>query len=224
MNDNYFDQHNDSLEQRIAIGLAKLGTALRHQAWRQGSPKGLTPTQGQILTFLSSRPGATLAEVSEALAVRPATASGAVATLETKSLVKKTRRPGDARVLSLSLTAEGLQVAAETIQWPTFLIEAIGDLSDNERQTFLRALVLMIRNLQRRGEIPVSRMCLSCHYFRPDVHSDSPRPHHCAFVDAPFGDADLRLECRDHEPAEEADANAAWASFSAPSTASTLQR
>ncbi|MER3418788.1 MAG: MarR family transcriptional regulator, partial [Chloroflexota bacterium] len=27
------------------------------------------------------------------------------------------------------------------------------------------------------------------------------RPHHCAFVDAPFGDRSIRLDCPDHAPA-----------------------
>jgi hypothetical protein len=47
-------------------------------------------------------------------------------------------------------------------------------------------------------------MCVTCRYFRPHVHSDPERPHHCAFVDAPFGDRALRLDCRDHEAKEEA--------------------
>ena len=47
----------------------------------------------------------------------------------------------------------------------------------------------------------MSRMCLDCRFFRPDVHDDPARPHHCAFVDAPFGDAQLRIDCADHQPA-----------------------
>lgn len=200
-----FDRHNDPLSQRIAQGLSKLGTALRHQAWRKASPQGLTPTQGQILTLLHSRPGATLAQVAEALAVRPATASDAVKSLEKKGLVSKARQPGDARVLSLRLTADGERTAAEAIQWPEFLVEAVDQLDGDERRVLLRAIVRMIASLQQRGEIPVSRMCVSCHHFRPRVHPDPRRPHHCAYVDAPFGDADLRVDCPEHEPTAEAD-------------------
>ena len=202
--DEYFDQHNDPLGQRIAQGLSKLGTALRHQAWRKASPQGLTPTQGQILTLLRTRPGATLAQVAEALAVRPATASDAVKSLEQKGLVSKARQPGDARLLSLQLTAEGEQTAAEAVQWPEFLVEAIDQLDGDERQVLLRAILRMISSLQKRGEIPISGMCVTCHHFRPRVHDDPLRPHHCGYVDAPFGDGDLRVDCREHEPASEA--------------------
>jgi hypothetical protein len=41
-------------------------------------------------------------------------------------------------------------------------------------------------------------MCATCVFFRPDVHDDPERPHHCAFVDAPFGDRQLRLDCDDY--------------------------
>ncbi|MEM7352153.1 MAG: MarR family winged helix-turn-helix transcriptional regulator [Acidobacteriota bacterium] len=201
-----FDQQNDPLAQRIAQGLSKLGTALRHQAWRKASPAGLTPTQGQILTLLSSRPGLTLAQVAEALAVRPATASDAVKALASKGLLSKSRQAGDARQLSLHLTRDGQETAAEAVQWPEFLVEAVDELDGDERRVLLRTIVRMISALQQRGQIPTSRMCVTCHHFKPRVHQDPRRPHHCGYVDAPFGDADLRIECAEHEPATAADA------------------
>src|SRR3546814_1012694 len=70
-------------------------------------------------------------------------------------------------------------------------------LDDGERAAFLKGLTKMIGALQTRGTIPVQRMCVSCAHFRPNVHSDAATPHHCAFVDAAFGDASLRLDCDD---------------------------
>jgi hypothetical protein len=71
-------------------------------------------------------------------------------------------------------------------------------LDSEEQAALLRILVKMIRVLQDQGAIPVARMCASCRFFRPHAHPDPDRPHHCAFVDAPFGDRELRLECPDH--------------------------
>lgn len=189
----------DPLNRRIAVGLAKLGTALRHHAWRGASPLGLTPTQGQILSYLSMFPGATLLQVSNALGVRPATASEAVGTLAMKDLLRKERSGSDGRALSLTLTAEGGGAAERAGEWPDFLARAVDELQGDEQQIFFRAVLGMIRALQERGEIPVARMCLTCRYFRPRIHDDARRPHHCALVDAPFGDPDLRIECPDHE-------------------------
>ena len=205
----YFEEHKEPLSQRIAVGLAKLSLALRHRAWRQ-APRSLTPTQGQVLTALARRPGLTLGQVAEALAVRAPTASDAVATLERKGLVEKTRRPDDARVLALTLTSEGRRIAEQADRWPDFLAAAIDDLADDEQRVLLRTLLTLIRTLQQRGEISPAAMCISCRYFRPCVHDDPRRAHHCALVDAAFGDADLRLDCPEHEPAAGEALAAAW--------------
>jgi len=206
-----FEEHNEPIEQRIAFGLARLSTALRHHSWQEAAPQGLTPTQGEVLAFLRTHPGSALGEVSEMLGVRPATASDAVRTLVEKGLVTKSRRPDDRRVLELHLTAEGRRIAEATARWPDLLAATVGELGEEERRVLLRAILIMIRNLQQRGQIPVARMCVTCRYFRPHQHPDDPaRPHHCAFVDAPFGDRDLRLDCPDHLPAETAAAENRW--------------
>lgn len=86
-------------------------------------------------------------------------------------------------------------------EWPDLLLGAVGVLDEAEAAVFLKALLKVIRQLQERGRISPARMCVTCRYFRPDVHDDPERPHHCAFVDAPFGDRNLRVDCGDHEPA-----------------------
>jgi hypothetical protein len=70
----------------------------------------------------------------------------------------------------------------------------------------------MIRALQEQGQIPVSRMCVTCVHFRPRLH-DGPLPHHCAFVDAPMADRHLRVDCKEHEEAPGTQREEAWARF-----------
>ena len=71
----------------------------------------------------------------------------------------------------------------------------------------------MIRTLQTRGRIPVARMCVSCRFFQPFRHDHPTTPHHCAFVDAPFGDGELRLGCPDHAAAPAEQAERTWRVF-----------
>ncbi|MEM8933254.1 MAG: MarR family winged helix-turn-helix transcriptional regulator [Acidobacteriota bacterium] len=200
----------DSIEIRIATGLERLAQALRSHAWNDALPRGLTPTQGRILAFLADRPGTRLAELAEEIGVRPATASDAVRVLETKGLVAKSRHPEDRRALQLGLTPAGREVSTATSRWPELLADATVDLTDDEKVVLLGAVVRMIRQLQERGQIPIARMCPSCVFFRPRAHADPARPHHCAFVDAPLGDVDLRVDCPDHEVAAAPDAAAIW--------------
>jgi DNA-binding MarR family transcriptional regulator len=211
-----FEQINDPVGQRVTVGLAKISMALRQQAWQQGHARDLTPTQGEALSQLQRTPGLTLGEVAERLGVRPSTASEAVTALEAKGWVERHRDPADRRRLHLRLTPEGRNLAQDVDRWPQFLADVVEELDEEEKGQLMRLLQRMIRTLQRRGEIPVARMCAGCRYFRPRVHDDRRRPHHCAYVDLPFGDQDLRVDCAEHEPATGAEAEARWRRFSQP--------
>src|SRR5262245_55983994 len=95
------------IQERIAHGLGKIGLALKHQAWQAAGGRGLSPTQGQILTILTgsgpSRPSA----IAARLALSLATVSESVRALVDKGLVRKVPDPDDARATRLELTAAG---------------------------------------------------------------------------------------------------------------------
>src|SRR4029450_305171 len=201
---------DEPLDKRLTTGLAKVGIALKQQAWAEAGGRGLTPTQGQALALLRANPaGLRLGELAGQLGVTAATTSDSVGALARKGLVTKEALAGDGRAVVVRLTAAGAREAAAAAAWPDFLLEAVDELSGDEQAAFLRGLVTMIRTLQTRGRIPVARMCVSCQFFRPFEHDDPAAPHHCAFVDAPFGDGELRLDCPDHRAAPAAHAHPA---------------
>ncbi len=199
--------------QHIATGLAKIGLALKSQAWQQGWAEDLTPTQGQILADLAAHPARTLGAVAEALGIRPSTASEAVAVLEAKGLLTKERDLGDGRRLALVLTEAGRAAAERVARWPDFLTAVVDELEPAEQGVLLRLLQRLIRTLQERGEIPVISMCVTCRYFRPYVHDNPAAPHHCGYVNAPIGDRDLRLDCAEHRSASPEEASRSWQRF-----------
>ena len=208
------------LDKRVTVGLAKIGIALKQQAWAEAGGRGLTPTQGQVLALLRANPdGLRLGALAEQLGVTAATTSDSVTALQRKGLVTKEPMAGDGRGVIVLLTPTGTREAAAAAAWPDFLLEAVGELSTVEQATFLRALVSMIRTLQEKGRIPVARMCVSCRFFRPYQHDNPARPHHCAFVDAPFGDGELRLDCPDFRTAPDEQAAQTWLAFRAPTKA-----
>ncbi len=208
------------LDRRVTIGLAKIGIALKQQAWAEAGGRGLTPTQGQALALLRANPdGLRVRALAEQLGVTAATTSDSVTALQRKGLVTKEPTAGDGRGVVVLLTPTGVREAAAAAAWPDFLLEAVGELSTTEQATFLRALVAMIRTLQEKGRIPVARMCVSCRFFRPFQHNNPAQPHHCAFVDAPFGDGELRLDCPDFRTAPTDQAAHAWQAFRTPTAA-----
>jgi DNA-binding MarR family transcriptional regulator len=201
----FFDQHSDPVASRVAIGLNKLGLAIKSQAWLGAGQRGITPTQGQILVLLRSRGRLLLrlTEVAELLAISPPTASDSVRALVRKGLVKKTRAAHDARAVALELTPEGCDEAQRAASWPDFLLRAIHTLTEPEQEAFLVALIKMIGALIEDGQIPMQRMCVVCRHFQANREPNRDPPHHCTLVDAPLGRRHLRLDCPDHEVASE---------------------
>ncbi|HXF96818.1 MAG TPA: helix-turn-helix domain-containing protein [Gemmatimonadales bacterium] len=211
----------DAPAPKLRQGLAKLSLALRHEQWTAGTAQGMTPTQTQILTTLAAheaplRPGTLARE----LAVTAPTITDAVRALERKNLVRRTPDPHDRRAARLALTARGRRTARRQAQWPDLLLQTLDTLAPEEQGVLLRALIKIIARLQEERRISTARMCATCTFFRPYAHPDARRPHHCAYVDAPFGDRELRLDCPDHAPADPAARRALWSRF----TRATLER
>ncbi len=191
------------LSQRIVSGLNRIGIVLKTNAWKGAGEENLTPTQGQILSFLSLRSGgeSMLSQLAESLGITLATASRAVKTLVEKGLVKKQTSLEDARSVGISLTTKGKGKSRKVVEWPDFFLGAVDTLSNDEPTVFLRSLVKMIGSLQDKGYIQASKTCVTCHFFQPDVNPGKKRPHYCAFADIPLGDDVYQIECPDHEPA-----------------------
>ncbi len=193
------DEHTEPLTARIAAGLQKIGLAMKHQAWLQANEEGLSPTQGQILATLVGQGALTGKELSERLGVTLPTISDAVRALVDKKLVTRSPDPRHPRASLLTPTSKGRASGARARSWPEFMADAIADLSPAEQSAFFAGVVKMIRALQEQGLVPLSGMCVTCTHFRPNVRAGA-KPHHCALVDAPLRDDDLRLDCPEHVP------------------------
>jgi DNA-binding MarR family transcriptional regulator len=196
----YFDQHSEPIEDRIATGLHKLGLAMKQQAWLSAAEDGLSPTQGQILAALAREGPLTGTELASRLGLTLPTISDSARVLVDKRLVAKHPDPRHPRASLLVLTAAGKARARKARSWPEFLAEAAATLTGPERHGLLAALVKLIGALQEAGQIPTSRMCITCVHFQPNAHA-GPRPHHCGFVDAPMAADQLRIDCAEHAEA-----------------------
>lgn len=188
------DDHN-----QVAAGLAQVAAFLRMAGWREAEPLGLTPTQGACLQLLTRRGPNRVTVLAKLLGVTQATASDVVAALERKGLVARQPDPDDRRASHLHATAQGAAIAWQLVKPPAELAAATAGLTAEENAGLRRGLAKIILGLQKAGAIEPQRLCVTCAFFRPYAHSDAAQPHHCAFVDAPFGDADLRFDCRDHD-------------------------
>jgi DNA-binding MarR family transcriptional regulator len=212
---NLLEKTTDPLPHRLASALSKVSVSLKRRLWRDAASRRISPLQAQILAFLRQRPthGATVTDITRMLGVTMPTASDVIAVLVKRGLLRKIRTENDGRVFNVMLTARGRRRAEQVMGWPDFLLWAAELLPVEEQESLLRTLVKLIKSIQDRGEIPVARMCITCTHFRPHIHADSQRPHHCALVDAPFGDRLIRIDCNEHEAADPEQQERQWQAF-----------
>ncbi|CAO3408758.1 MarR family winged helix-turn-helix transcriptional regulator [Azospirillum largimobile] len=202
------------IEHRIREGLSRLDSVLRSEDWVRARAAGLNPTQHAILEYLMGRAeGAAVRDIAFQLGVSQPTATESIAALERKSLVVKHASTVDKRAVDVCLTEAGSAAVMTGDPAPGALEQAAGTLSDSDKEHLLMTLVTMIKRLQDAGAIPIQRMCVSCRHFRPYAHAGAAKPHHCAFVNAAFGQRDLRIECRDHSMADPSLQAATWGAF-----------
>lgn len=203
-----------SVPHRIGEALARLAQVMRTDEWSRSRSIGLNPAQLAILEYLESRPGGQgVREIALRLGVSQPSVTDSVSALERKGFVSKLATPEDRRVVNVAITPEG-RTLLEAAGNGGAVQAAAAALPAEEAGALLVSLVKIIRRMQETGTIPIQRMCVSCRYFQPYAHADADNPHHCQFVDAAFGDRDIRVDCRDHQTADPAFRAATWDVFS----------
>lgn len=189
---------------QAAIGLEQLASLVRAQAWRGEGVPALPPTQAAVLRMLSGQQkGLRARDISGRLGVSAASLSDTLKTLEAHGWIKRHADPDDGRAAIVRLARGGKRLA-EKLHSP---LRGIGSLLEGLGEADLGALLrvtqLLVREAQRQGLATGMRTCLGCRYFRPYATDRPDQPHFCAFIEQPFGDAELRADCAEQEPAEE---------------------
>ncbi|WP_421407545.1 MarR family winged helix-turn-helix transcriptional regulator [Agrobacterium tumefaciens] len=206
-----------SINYRIREGLARIATIVRVDEWNRAKTMGLNPTQLAILTALDGRAGGLgVKDVAAHLGISQPTATDSLNALEKKSLVERRASAEDRRAIRVHLTTDGTGML-QSHQPNTLAERALASLESGQHEELLLLLVTMIRELQEQNAIPQQRMCVSCQYFSPFEHSGSAQPHHCKFVDAAFGQSELRIDCRDQSPSNAQKRASDWKLFQAES-------
>lgn len=194
-----FEKTTGTLEERLQGALAKLALAARHDYRKKASGAELSAVQAQILSLLSRDGAMEIGDLAKQLALTPATVSDSVAALERRRLVRREPSPEDRRQVRVIPAPAGKRLGRSLASWPEIFQQGLSGLSRSEKEVFFRVLVRMILSLLAEGTIQQAKMCVTCAYFRPDVHKSAEKPHHCALVNVPLGPVALRLDCPDHE-------------------------
>ena len=214
-----FDRLSPPLPQALASALRRLAQLAQTSSWDLWGSQGLTPTQRKLLEWLASRKGITdLSTATSELGLTPATATDGFDALESRELVERRRSHVDGHTTGYRLTNTGRRCLNALSKLPDPLRSAFGCLAAEELETVYRSAMKMIRTLQDDGLMPVSRMCVRCQYFDPYRFPDSPTPHYCHLVSAPFGDRHLRIDCPEQKLASPDAQEALWVRFTSRRT------
>jgi hypothetical protein len=196
----------EHLSHRLTTGLVRVAVAAQRSGERDGDPgAGLERTiaQQQALLLLARRQRQeySLSQLAADLGMPLAATQTAVATLCREGLASMgpspSYSPHDMRV---ALTERGWTQAPEFLNWADSLLTEMEELDEVDQRRLLRLVTDQIVGMQKRGQIPVTKMCVTCRFFDGYAHAGSPEPHHCWLVDAPFGRRQLRLRCPEQSP------------------------
>ncbi|MEZ5078907.1 MAG: helix-turn-helix domain-containing protein [Solirubrobacterales bacterium] len=191
-------EETTDLDERLAAALERVGEALRVQLWDAAKRHGLTPTQLQVLLRLNADPPELrrVGALAARLDVTHPTASDALAALRRKGLVERVH---EGHRSPLRLTERGRAMADGLEGWQLRTCDGLARLPAEDKEATLRLLFELIAGFQREGTITIARMCATCRHFRPRQHPGERRAHHCALLDLPLAEAELRLDCPEHE-------------------------
>ncbi|WP_238014035.1 MarR family winged helix-turn-helix transcriptional regulator [Dactylosporangium sp. AC04546] len=191
-------QKLEAQAQKLVAGLVRL--AVMAPADGPEPQHGLPPAQRQVMLLLGRRDREfRLSDLAAELGSTVAATMAIVSPLIAEGLVEMRPAPSyAARDMRIAATERGLSTTPAPANWADSLLGHVEDLDDKTQARLLRLVTAKIGLLQQQGSIPVTKMCLSCRFFDGYRHPGTDNPHHCWFVDAPFGYRELRLHCPDH--------------------------
>jgi hypothetical protein len=148
--------------------------------------------------------------------VSPASLSDSLKALEGKQWIRRTPDPDDARAARVRLTSSGSRMATQLQRPDQGMGSLVESLGETDLGALLRVTQLLVNEAQEQGLATGLRTCLGCEFFRPFASGEPGAPHVCAFLGTPFGDAELRVDCAEQQPADDAQRLGSVARFRQP--------
>ena len=187
------------LDERLSAAAERVGHAGRVLLRAAAARAGLSIIQAQLLMQIAAAPEElNITALTSRFDVRQPTISDALTALQRKGLLVKTRQ---GRRMQLAATESGLAAVAKLDDWNAPLRAAFAARPQTAKGEALEVLLQVIADLQAGGVITVARCCTRCRFFRPNTYAHQGQPHHCALLDLPLRQVDLRLDCPEHQPA-----------------------
>ena len=161
---------------------------------------GLNPAQWEALRFLAraNRYSRSPSALAEFLGTTKGTASQTLNALESKGLVKRTRRASDRRSVDLEVTPLGIGMIEKDPMG--LVLEVASRLSGDECEAMNAALGRLVSGLQRAIGLSEFGQCLECVHFREEHgEPEAQSVCRCALNEDELPFHDLHLMCAKFE-------------------------
>ena len=184
------------INNKITQAFERISKTFRVLLWEESKKYKVSPIQIQILIFCLTHKEYMLKVTSLAkeFDLTKATISDSIRVLLKKELLIKVPDTNDSRSYTLRLTKKGKDIAVKTSSFTETLAASIGELDDGDKGFFLKNLLNIINQLNKKSVISVQRMCLTCSQYSKDNGA-----HYCGLLKKGLTNDELEIDCFDHK-------------------------
>ena len=149
----------------------------------------------------------TVTGLSREFNISKATASDAIRSLEDKGIITRVRDKLDRRIMILSLSTEGREIADCVSEFGNVIKTPLSEIRIREKEIFFSVLIKLLGEFHVQEIISPLRMCILCKNLRVEISNG--KQLYCQNRGEHFGSGDMRVDCRYYEYGPEHDMNMA---------------
>ena len=186
-------------DEKIVSLLDKVFQIIRHIQWESNVKTGISPLMAQIMNFIKESPEdkRTPAKVAEELGVKRSTITDSLKVLIKKVYVKEMVNEEDKRYKILYLTEKGKKFLKDiNLNYKKILENSVKSMKEKDKKIFFSLLIKFIADLNKRGILPIAKICLNCENFEGNKFKGTKKPHYCKILKKRMSDFDLNVNCR----------------------------
>lgn len=185
-----------SITSKIVVGLERIAEVFKTLLWEHAKTIGLSPIQIQILIFIEyhKQELCKVSHLAKEFNVTKPTISDAVKVLGTKGLIIKDLSTNDNRSYSISLSANGKKIVAETENFANPIKKELDKTDTEQLEVLFESLNKLIYGLNRTGILSVQRTCYACKFYENKKEN-----HFCNLLKKELQNREIRLDCPEFE-------------------------
>ncbi|MBL4606180.1 MAG: winged helix-turn-helix transcriptional regulator [Flavobacteriaceae bacterium] len=200
MGEHVFKQEDqeDSLSNKIVIGLQRISEAFKALLWDKAKEFGLSPIQIQILIFIRyhKEESCNVSYLSKEFNVTKPTISDAVKVLEKKGMIVKDHSSSDNRSYTIFLSDTGKEAVSKTETFVNPIKKELDSTSIQEQENLFSVVSSLIYQLNQKGILTVQRTCYACKF-----HTKHGKNDYCNLLQKDLLNHQIRLDCAEFESA-----------------------